>query len=222
MESVLPLFGISRASRAMRNNNPGNIRIANNSWVGKVPIEKNTDGDFEQFTKLFYGVRALMLLILQDLQKSSTFTISGLINEYAPSFENQTQTYIANVEKWTNISRNQRLYPTKNTIMILTKAIIRQESVKDFDKIKTIEYVKAWDELMKSNKYRSLIMPESKARYSPPVKKTVKNVPVLAPGSGFDPAENESSPMSQETLVTVLIVLVVILVIYSIRKHGKK
>ncbi|MCA9329527.1 hypothetical protein KDA11_02695, partial [Candidatus Saccharibacteria bacterium] len=33
--------------RGIRNNNPGNIRISNNQWRGKIPVSQNTDGSFE-------------------------------------------------------------------------------------------------------------------------------------------------------------------------------
>lgn len=43
--------------RGIRNNNPLNIKIGND-WKGEVP---NTDGTFEQFESMEYGLRAELL-----------------------------------------------------------------------------------------------------------------------------------------------------------------
>ena len=53
--------------RGIRNNNPGNIVISNNSWQGKIAVAQNTDGHFEQFTELYYGLRALAKLLVNKV-----------------------------------------------------------------------------------------------------------------------------------------------------------
>jgi len=62
--------------RGLRNNNPGNIRISDTPWQGKIPKAMNTDKNkaFEQFESLEYGLRALM--------KNAYPEVNKLVEEY--------------------------------------------------------------------------------------------------------------------------------------------
>lgn len=76
--------------RGIRNNNPGNLIKSEAKWRGKV------DGDdprFESFDTPHNGLRALakQLLIYQD--KYGLKTIREIINRWAPSIENDTDSY---------------------------------------------------------------------------------------------------------------------------------
>lgn len=51
-------------TRGVRNNNPFNIKMSNkNNWLGKVKHSSNTDGTFEQFISMKYGLRAGVRLL---------------------------------------------------------------------------------------------------------------------------------------------------------------
>ncbi|MFB9098400.1 hypothetical protein ACFFVF_17995, partial [Flavobacterium jumunjinense] len=65
-------------------------------WKGKVPLSQNTDTRFEQFYELRYGIRALMLDLYNDFYKGKN-TVTQLISEFAPHFENNTDAYIRSV-----------------------------------------------------------------------------------------------------------------------------
>lgn len=84
---------IQNQSRGLRNNNPGNIRrnYANN-WKGLSDVQ--SDISFCQFISLEYGIRALMKLLL-TYEKKGYNTINTIIPRYAPSSENDTNSYIS-------------------------------------------------------------------------------------------------------------------------------
>lgn len=83
-------------SLGLRNNNPGNLVKTNIDWLGKIPLDRNTDARFEQFYELRYGIRALMRDIYTDYRRGSN-TVRKLISEFAPAFENNTESYINTV-----------------------------------------------------------------------------------------------------------------------------
>lgn len=94
-------------SRGIKNNNPGNIRISNERWQGKVPNSMNTDKVFEQFTSLTFGVRALIVLLRNYVSLYGLDTITKILHKYAPGFENNTAAYISAVSQRTGIAPNQ-------------------------------------------------------------------------------------------------------------------
>ena len=88
--------------KGIRNNNPGNIRISNANWKGKVPLSENTDGQFEQFTDMKWGARAMVDLLKNYIEDDGANTISKIITRYAPAKDsNNTAGYIAYVQKET-------------------------------------------------------------------------------------------------------------------------
>jgi GH24 family phage-related lysozyme (muramidase) len=79
--------------RGIRNNNPGNLRISDQAWEGKVPRDQNTDGAFEQFTSFEYGARALVLLLHNYIRRGLN-SVRKIVNAYAPSSDgNHTENY---------------------------------------------------------------------------------------------------------------------------------
>ena len=93
-------------TRGVRNCNPLNIRIGNN-WKGERPT--NSDGVFEQFTDMRYGLRAAFILIRRYITKYKLCTISAIISRWAPETENLTMAYINHVERLSGIDK-QRLF----------------------------------------------------------------------------------------------------------------
>lgn len=127
--SMRSFLGLVDMPRGIRNNNPGNIVInSNNNWKGKIPLSQNTDGHFEQFSALPYGIRALIKL-LRTYHAQGYNTIEKIITKYAPAWENNTNAYIASVEAQTGVSRYD-LINVDSFIMLksLVKAISRHEN----------------------------------------------------------------------------------------------
>lgn len=122
--------------RGIRNNNPGNLIRTSIAWNGKIPFAQSIDTHFEQFTEMKYGIRAMMLDLISDIKKGKT-TVSLLINEYAPSIENNTNAYIATVEKILGFGVGQMLDLSETTIKNLCKAMITVENGGAFAKYVT-------------------------------------------------------------------------------------
>ena len=122
--------------RGIRNNNPGNIRIANNNWQGKVPVSENTDGDFEQFYKMEMGVRALTKLGWTYLRQNPNHTILSFIEKYAPNNENNSLAYAETVASRLGVSIEHSvndIYTDVSSQYLFILAIIRHENGIAFD-----------------------------------------------------------------------------------------
>lgn len=114
-------------SRGRRNNNPGNIRLTDTTWNGKVPNDLNSDGEFEQFYKEVDGVRASIINARTWINRGEN-TIRKLITKWSPHSENDTEAYIKSVVKQTGFTEYQTLQPTKAFLKPLVLAIAKQET----------------------------------------------------------------------------------------------
>lgn len=127
-------LGRKDLTRGIRNNNPGNLRfVATNNWQGKIPFVQNTDlgKAFEQFTELKYGIRAMMRVVITNIDKGND-TISKIISRYAPASENDTSAYIGAVSKATGLLPNERITNVDAVFLItIARAIIKQEVGKE-------------------------------------------------------------------------------------------
>lgn len=95
------------ATRGIRNNNPGNIEYNRHTSRYKGCID--TDGRFCIFDTMHHGLMALGRLLLIYHNTYGINTIRGIINRWAPSFENNVQAYINSVESSTNYSADWSL-----------------------------------------------------------------------------------------------------------------
>lgn len=84
-----------RLPRGIRNNNPLNIRLSSNCWLGKVT--PSTDGEFEQFKSVEYGIRAAFIILRTYIQRHGVKTIKQLIERFAPANENNVIAYVTRV-----------------------------------------------------------------------------------------------------------------------------
>lgn len=87
--------------RGIRNNNPLNIKLnPKNNWIGK--IAENTDGTFEQFRHIVYGIRAAIILIRGIIRffnkaKDTNSSVAHIIERYAREDANTTRNYVSSV-----------------------------------------------------------------------------------------------------------------------------
>lgn len=123
-------LGRTGLSRGLRNNNPGNLVLTAIKWQGKVPNAQNTDGQFEQFTELRWGIRAMMKDIIGDINEG-TNTLTALINEYSPSSENNTANYISFVSELTGIASDAVITVTKPVVQAIIRAKLIMENGRD-------------------------------------------------------------------------------------------
>lgn len=77
-----PDFQYDTKVRGYRNNNPLNIRISNNNWLGE--IKPSQDGSFCQFKSMLYGFRSAMVCIRTYIRKYNCTTLEQIINRWAP------------------------------------------------------------------------------------------------------------------------------------------
>lgn len=120
-------LGNTKLSRGIRNNNPGNLRITDDNWVGMIPREQNTDGSFVQFKEMKYGIRAMLRDVVNDILKGKN-TVRKLITEYAPPTENNTEIYINGVAKKMGLKPDDVIKNIDaNFLRQISKAIVSHE-----------------------------------------------------------------------------------------------
>jgi len=91
--------------RGFRNNNPLNIRHNADVFQGEI---EGTDKAFKTFSSMPYGYRAAFAILATYLSRGWN-TIEKIITRWAPQDENDTESYINNVEEWSGIPRNKEL-----------------------------------------------------------------------------------------------------------------
>jgi hypothetical protein len=106
--------------RGLRNNNPLNIRHSADTFQGEI---KGTDKSFKTFSSLPYGYRAAFITLATYLSRGWN-TIEKIIAHWAPSRENNTENYIAAVERWSGVPRNRELTAADGTDYILIVAAV--------------------------------------------------------------------------------------------------
>ena len=113
-------------ARGIRNNNPGNIRHGD-AWQGLA--EQQTDSSFCVFRSPEYGIRALAKVLLNYEKKYGLNTVRKVISRYAPSMENDTESYIKSVAGQLGVDADEPItVRDKATLLVLVKAIIRHEN----------------------------------------------------------------------------------------------
>lgn len=110
-------------TKGLRNHNPGNLRyVASIQWTGQV----GDDGTgYAVFDSDEHGVRALGHQ-LQTYLNRGVDSVTSIISTYAPSNENDTAAYIADVAQRLGVDPNQSL--DTSALPQLTAAIIRHEN----------------------------------------------------------------------------------------------
>lgn len=117
------------ATRGIRNNNPGNIRVSKDQWEGMT----GDDGSFVIFDSPESGVRALGKNLL-SYGRQGYDSIEKIINRWAPPNENDTQAYIDSVVAATGIPATQSLdLSDPDTLSSLAQAISFHETGSRYD-----------------------------------------------------------------------------------------
>lgn len=104
-----------KISRGERNNNPLNLKISKNAWLG---ILTSQDGIFEYFQTNYFGYRAAYLCLKKHHDRGCD-TIGKLINKWAPSVENNTNKYIEFVSERTGIDANMKLQWSYSNVYLI-------------------------------------------------------------------------------------------------------
>lgn len=129
--------------RGIRNNNPGNIRKGKKKiWNGEV--WPSTDSSFSQFITMAYGVRAL-LIDLVNKHKQGLNTVQKIIFKYAPPSENYSQIYANVVANRMGIGVNEPFKMTEANLLQFAKAVALFEN----GSASALINAQAWDEGMR-------------------------------------------------------------------------
>lgn len=90
-----------KQTRGLRNNNPLNIRLSTDKFVGEV--QPSTDKEFKQFVTAAYGYRAAFKILRNYINNYKLDTIRKMITRWAPPSENHTKAYIRSVSDYSGI-----------------------------------------------------------------------------------------------------------------------
>ena len=104
--------------RGLRNNNPLNIRHNSDKFQGEIA---GKDTAFKTFISMAYGYRAAFVT-LATYHSRGCNTIEKIVTRWAPPNENNTSSYVANVERWSGVSRNKVLTTADGADYILIVA----------------------------------------------------------------------------------------------------
>lgn len=85
-------------TRGVRNNNPFNVIKSSSCWLGLKPKYQCSDPVFCEFIEMKYGLRCGLVLLRKYIQVYHLSDVRGIISRFAPSIENDTETYIKFVE----------------------------------------------------------------------------------------------------------------------------
>lgn len=121
---------MEKVIRGIRNKNPFNIKISNNSWLGKINVKRNTDKTFEQFRELDYGLRAGIQLLRGYIIRGFD-TPESIISRFAPSSENDSKSYLKFVCNVCNFAPDVNLRCNSIEFYRLCAAICTYESKYD-------------------------------------------------------------------------------------------
>ena len=108
-------MSMTKMSRGLRNNNPGNIRLGNFRYKGEK--SKSSDSVFRQFESVEWGYRAMFVLLHTYAVKHGCYTLRQIINRYAPPTENFTEGYIRRVAHATHLSPDEAISTTDGATM---------------------------------------------------------------------------------------------------------
>ena len=121
------------APRGIRNNNPGNVE-ATQPWQGMAKAEERLPSQrketrFAVFTTPEFGIRAMGKVLQTYKNKYGINTVSGIINRWAPPFENDTRAYTNAVAKAIGVGKDDTIdLSNPKVLQPLLAAIIRHEN----------------------------------------------------------------------------------------------
>jgi len=120
---------MTNKSRAIRNNNPGNLRFYNIGWVGEIGQD---DDGFSIFDSMENGIRASYVNMRTKYGRGIT-TIGELIPIWAPAHENDVVAYVNFVSKRTGIP-SQLSFDFDRDAEAIIAAIFRFEAGEEIPK----------------------------------------------------------------------------------------
>ena len=115
---------MTKMSRGLRNNNPGNIRRGGACFKGEKA--ESSDAAFRQFESIEWGYRAMFVLLNTYAKKYGCRTLRMMINRYAPPVENHTESYIRRVADATHLLPDELISTTNGPTMTAVVAAMSE------------------------------------------------------------------------------------------------
>lgn len=113
--------------RGIRLHNPGNIKRTDIHWRGMTRLQD--DKTFIRFESPYYGIRALIKLLVNYKSIHDLSSITTIIHRYAPTSENNTNAYIRDVSARSGYFPNEVLdMNDEETLVRLAAAIVVHEN----------------------------------------------------------------------------------------------
>lgn len=122
---------MTKQSRGIRNNNPGNIDYSkNNNWRGQIGIETSAiNPRFAKFDTPENGIRALAKLLLNYQRLHGLKTVREIINRWAPPVENITSAYVKAVAAACEVNADEVVYlRDRKLLKRMVVSIIKHEN----------------------------------------------------------------------------------------------
>jgi len=116
-------------TRGERNNNPGNIWRDMTPWLGLQARDPAVEARFCVFDSALHGIRALCIVLLNYQRLDGLKTLAQVITRWAPPAENDTGSYVTDVERHAGIGRSDPLnLEHPEALQKVAKAIIQHEN----------------------------------------------------------------------------------------------
>ena len=131
---------MTKMSRGLRNNNPGNIRLGSFRYKGEK--SKSSDSAFRQFESVEWGYRAMFVLLHTYATKRGCSTLRQIINRYAPPVENHTEGYLRRVVNTTHLLPDEAISTTDGAMM--TAIVAAMSEVENGTKANMSEVWRGW------------------------------------------------------------------------------
>ena len=129
--------------RGLRNNNPLNIRISTDKFVGE--IQSSQDKVFKQFDTMAHGYRAAFRVLRTYINNYKCDTIRKIISRWAPATENNTLAYVMTVSSRSGISPNALISASNREEMI--RIVAAMSYVENGVEADMVEVLDGWEAL---------------------------------------------------------------------------
>ena len=132
-----------RLPRGLRNNNPLNIRINSDKFVGEV--RPSTDMQFKQFDTMAHGYRAAFRILRTYINNYKCDTIRKIIGRWAPKNENNTLAYVMTVSDRSGIAPDAILSADNREMMV--RIVAAMSYVENGIEAEMVEVIDGWEAL---------------------------------------------------------------------------
>lgn len=129
--------------RGLRNNNPLNIRISTDKFVGEV--QPSQDKAFKQFDTMAHGYRAAFRVLRTYINNYKCDTIRKIISRWAPKNENQTENYIKVVSERSGITADEPILADNREMMV--RIVAAMSYVENGVEADMADVAKGWEAL---------------------------------------------------------------------------